>query len=88
MEDYQYESCGLVLQPGDCLVMFSDGLTDMLSPGGQRFGFPGIREAVQDASGPGTPRIIGELLLQAVMHHASGREAPDDLTMVCFGRVD
>jgi hypothetical protein len=32
--------------------------------------------------------IVGELLLQAVMHHASGREAPDDLTMVCFGRVD
>jgi phosphoserine phosphatase RsbU/P len=88
MEDYQYDSCGVVLAPGDCLVMFSDGLTDMLSPGGDRFGFPGIREAVQDASGPTTPRVIGELLLQAVMHHASGREAPDDLTMVCFGRVD
>ncbi len=88
MEDYQYDSCEMVLQPGDCLVLFSDGLTDMLSPGGVRFGFPGIREAVQDASGPATPKVIGELLLQAVMHHASGREAPDDLTMVCFGRVD
>ena len=74
MEDYQYSSCGIVLQPGDCLVLFSDGLTDMVNPAGERFGFPGIREAVQDASGPVTPRILGELLLQAVMHHASGRE--------------
>jgi sigma-B regulation protein RsbU (phosphoserine phosphatase) len=88
MEDYQYDSCEIVLKPGDCLVLFSDGLTDMLNPAGQRFGFPGIREAVQDASGPATPKVIGELLLQAVMHHASGREAPDDLTMVCFGRID
>ncbi len=88
MEDYQYESCQVVLDPGDCLVLFSDGLTDMVNPAGERFGFPGIREAVQDASGPVSPRVLGELLLQAVMHHASGREAPDDLTMVCFGRVD
>ena len=88
MEDYEYDSCQIALKPGDTLVMFSDGLTDMLSPGGERFGFPGIREAIQDASGPGSPKLIGELLLQAVMHHASGRDAPDDLTMVCFGRVD
>ena len=58
MEDYQYSSCGIVLQPGDCLVLFSDGLTDMVNPAGERFGFPGIREAVQDASGPVTPRSL------------------------------
>jgi phosphoserine phosphatase RsbU/P len=88
MEGYVFNSCQVTLAPGDCLVLFSDGLTDMLNHQGERFGFPGIEAAVLDASGPATPRILGERLLQAVMHHASGREAPDDLTLVCFGRVE
>ncbi len=87
MEGYSFDSCQVTLGPGDSLILFSDGLHDMLSPGNEAFGLPGIHSAVLEASGPATPRLIGERLLQAVMHHASGREAPDDLTLVCFGRL-
>jgi phosphoserine phosphatase RsbU/P len=87
MEGYTFDSCQVTLAPGDSLIMFSDGLPDMLSPGNQPFGPDGIQTALMEASGPATPRILGERLLQAVTHHASGREAPDDLTLVCFGRV-
>ncbi|HVS36380.1 MAG TPA: PP2C family protein-serine/threonine phosphatase, partial [Gemmataceae bacterium] len=88
MEGYAFESCQVTLDPGDSLILFSDGLHDMLSPGNEAFGLPGIHSAVLEASGPATPRLIGERLLQSVMHHASGREAPDDLTLVCFGRLE
>ena len=87
MEGYSFDSCEVTLEPGDSLILFSDGLHDMLNPGNEPFGFPGIHAAVLEASGPATPRLIGERLLQAVTHHAAGREAPDDLTLVCFGRV-
>ncbi len=87
MEGYSFDSCQVVLEPGDSLILFSDGLHDMLNPANEAFGFPGIHSAVLEASGPATPRLIGERLLQAVTHHAAGREAPDDLTLVCFGRV-
>ena len=88
MQGYAFESCEVELGPGDSLILFSDGLPDMLNPSNEAFGFPGIQSAVLEASGPATPHILGERLLQAVTHHASGREAPDDLTLVCFGRVD
>jgi phosphoserine phosphatase RsbU/P len=88
MQGYAFESCEVVLEPGDSLILFSDGLPDMLNPANEAFGFAGIQSAVLEASGPATPHILGERLLQAVTHHASGREAPDDLTLVCFGRVD
>ncbi len=87
MEGFAFEMCEVVLGPGDSLVLYSDGLPDMLSPGNEPFGYTGIHAAVLEASGPATPRNLGERLLQAVTHHASGHEAPDDLTLVCFGRV-
>jgi serine phosphatase RsbU (regulator of sigma subunit) len=88
MESYSFESCQVQLAEGDSLILFSDGLHDMLNPGNEAFGFAGIHAAVLEASGPSTPRLIGERLLQAVTHHAAGRDAPDDLTLVCFGRVN
>ena len=87
MEGFAFDMCEVTLEPGDSLVLYSDGLPDMLSPANEPFGYPGIHEAVLEASGPSTPRSLGERLLQAVTHHASGHEAPDDLTLVCFGRV-
>ena len=87
LEGSAYESCQVTLEAGDSLILFSDGLPDMLSPADEAFGFKGIDSAVLEASGPATPRLIGERLLQSVTHHASGREAPDDLTLVCFGRL-
>jgi serine phosphatase RsbU (regulator of sigma subunit)/pSer/pThr/pTyr-binding forkhead associated (FHA) protein len=86
MQGYAFESCDVALDPGDSLVLFSDGLPDMVNVANEPFGLPGIHSAILDASGPTTPPLIGERLLQAVTHHASGKEAPDDLTLVCFGR--
>ncbi len=87
LEGFTFDSCQVTLERGDSLVLFSDGLPDMLSPANEPFGYPGIHAAVLGASGPATPRNLGERLLQAVTHHANGHEAPDDLTLVCFGRV-
>jgi serine phosphatase RsbU (regulator of sigma subunit) len=87
MEGSTFASCQVALGPGDCLLLFSDGLTDMRNHDNERFGERGVQSAVLDASGPATPRALGERLVAAVGHHAAGKEAPDDLTLVCFGRM-
>ena len=87
LEGFTFETCQVTLEPGDSLVLFSDGLPDMLSPANEPFGYPGIQAAVLGTSGPATPRMLGDRLLRAVTHHANGHDAPDDLTLVCFGRI-
>ncbi len=42
MEGYAYEACQRVLQPGDSLLIFTDGVTDMLDPNSKQFKLVGI----------------------------------------------
>jgi serine phosphatase RsbU (regulator of sigma subunit)/pSer/pThr/pTyr-binding forkhead associated (FHA) protein len=87
MEGFAFESCQATLEPGDSLILYTDGLPDAVDQANAPFGPRGIQSAVLDASGPSTPRALGERLVTAVRHHAAGRDAPDDLTLVCLGRT-
>ena len=81
-----YNSCHLELQPGDCLLFFTDGVTDAINVCNQRFGLEGIHKAVAGA-GPCTARKLGKRVIQAVEQHAAGCSQHDDITLVCFGRT-
>jgi serine phosphatase RsbU (regulator of sigma subunit) len=83
---YAFEACRAALRPGDCLVLYSDGLPEAVNHDNAAFGPGGIQSAVLDASGPTMARAVGERLVASVRRHAAGRQAPDDLTLVCFGR--
>jgi serine phosphatase RsbU (regulator of sigma subunit) len=87
LEGYTYETCQTPLDAGDSLLLFSDGLTDAQDRRNASFGPEGVRSAVLDASGPSTPRALGERLVTAVQHHSAGRDPTDDLTLVCLGRL-
>jgi serine phosphatase RsbU (regulator of sigma subunit) len=80
-----YASRALSLQPGDALVLFSDGVPDALCPLERPLGLKGTRSVLE--GGPFTPAEAGEHLVQAVKHHAAGRPQNDDVTVVCFGRA-
>ena len=87
---FEYPSVRLTLEPGDNLLMFTDGVTDAMAPNGDMFQLDGIRSAVLDDSalGPPTrPRAIGERVLQHVRRHAAGRSQNDDIALVFFGRL-
>jgi sigma-B regulation protein RsbU (phosphoserine phosphatase) len=72
------------LAPGDCLLLFSDGVTDSLDGTGRAFGRKGIEAVLREA---GSPREIGQRVLDAVRRHAAGCSQSDDITLVCFGRL-
>jgi sigma-B regulation protein RsbU (phosphoserine phosphatase) len=86
VEDCTYDSCQLQLQAGDNLFLFSDGVPDALDGGNNPFSLTGIQRVVQEA-GAVSVAVLGERIIKAVAQHASGRDAHDDITLVCLGRT-
>ena len=79
-----YRSVSAGLEPGDVVVLYSDGATDALDQKGQTFGHDRFLRALAEA--PHGAAAVGEFLLAAVREFASGRSQFDDITIVCFGR--
>jgi serine phosphatase RsbU (regulator of sigma subunit)/pSer/pThr/pTyr-binding forkhead associated (FHA) protein len=86
VEGSTYEACQIVLQPGDNLLLFSDGVPDALDARNVAFSMKGIQRIVQEA-GAVSPSVLGERLVRAVGQHASKRDPHDDITLVCLGRT-
>jgi serine phosphatase RsbU (regulator of sigma subunit) len=85
LEGFEYGSCQVTLQPGDSLLMFSDGVPDARSVRDTSFDIQGIHTSLQGGA-PYTPRTMGERIVRAVRQHAAGRSPHDDITLVCVGR--
>ena len=74
-----------VLEPGDLVVMFTDGLTDRRDKSGRAFGHRRLQLAVQKASSSGGEAGIAdvrETVLAEVTLHADGMPPDDDVTLV------
>jgi sigma-B regulation protein RsbU (phosphoserine phosphatase) len=85
-EGIPYEAVTLALDPGDCIVQFTDGVPDARNREDKEFGADNILSALQ--AGPATAPAMGQRLVSAVKQHALGRKPHDDITVVCFGRQD
>jgi len=86
LDGYDYSACQVVLQPGDVLIIFTDGVSDAVNVRNTAFGNQGIHAAIQ-ASGSASAKMIGERITKAVTQHASGRPQHDDITLVCLSRT-
>jgi serine phosphatase RsbU (regulator of sigma subunit)/pSer/pThr/pTyr-binding forkhead associated (FHA) protein len=85
-EEYPYEACRVQLDAGDSIVLFSDGVTDAMDVHNQAFQMAGVCATVKGDRL--LPSDLGQRLVQAVNRHAAGHSQHDDITLVCFGRVD
>lgn len=83
-EGIPYLSREVRLEPGDRLLVFSDGVSEALDANEKLFGIEGIRNTVRGTSG--SAQATGEHLLQAVKRHTVGCSQNDDITVLCFGR--
>jgi phosphoserine phosphatase RsbU/P len=92
VEGSTYDSNRVGLHPGDCVLVFTDGVTDALSAQNQPFQVQGIHKTLCGEAAAGatcyTPELAGKRLLDAVRQHAAGRAQNDDIALVCFGRLD
>jgi serine phosphatase RsbU (regulator of sigma subunit)/pSer/pThr/pTyr-binding forkhead associated (FHA) protein len=86
VDQYDYVKCQVQLQPGDCVLIFTDGVTEAMDLRNVQFQMRGITNALH--GGPYPAQAVGERIVRAVKQHASGRSQHDDITLVTFGRGD
>jgi sigma-B regulation protein RsbU (phosphoserine phosphatase) len=80
LRDYEYRNNEVVLEAGDQLVIYTDGLTEARDPHERMFGGERLRELV--AHGPQQPRDLLEHVLAAVVAHQASAIGEDDQTLV------
>jgi phosphoserine phosphatase RsbU/P len=85
LDGFEYASCQVSLGPGDCILAFTDGVTEAMDVNNVPLQTKGVYAAVQgEAYSPGA---IGERVVQAVKQFAAGRSQHDDIALVGFGRT-
>lgn len=84
VEEYPYEMDKRVIQPGETVVVFTDGVDEAMDPEGELYGMERIRQFVKDASPQAD--ALGRDLLADVRKHAAGRAQNDDITIMTIGR--
>ena len=83
--DAEYREGRTQLQPGDVLVIYSDGVTEAVSPTGEEFGPTRLYEVVSrnvEASAAG----IRDRIESSLTKFAQGTSAADDITLVIVKR--
>lgn len=84
LEDYPYEVVTRTTQPGETLVIVTDGVDEAMNPDGELY----TKERVLEFVKTGSPNAaeLGVALLEDVRRHAAGRQQNDDITIMAFGR--
>jgi serine phosphatase RsbU (regulator of sigma subunit) len=87
MPDASYRAATVALESGDCLVMYSDGITEALSAAEEDFGRDRLVDTLVSLRGDGADEIVRSVI-QRVRDHVGPERAPrDDLTLLLVKRV-
>jgi phosphoserine phosphatase RsbU/P len=77
----EYTAACVKLEPGDTLVLFSDGVTEAMDPEDEMFGMNRFEEVLNDTSDVPLEHLQGRIL-EAVENFARGARQADDLTLL------
>jgi serine phosphatase RsbU (regulator of sigma subunit) len=84
-EGSTYSSVDTRIEPGEMLVLYSDGITEAEDPDGQPLEEPGL-QAILDRHRDESPAQLGTHILKAVERHAQASRFTDDLTILILRR--
>jgi serine phosphatase RsbU (regulator of sigma subunit)/anti-sigma regulatory factor (Ser/Thr protein kinase) len=79
-----YEETEAQLEPGETMLLHSDGVAEAHGPAGDMFGFPQLQDVVGSRSGRG--EVIDRVLTELGSFTGSGWEQEDDITLVALTR--
>ncbi|MGZ5492983.1 MAG: GAF domain-containing SpoIIE family protein phosphatase, partial [Thermoanaerobaculia bacterium] len=81
-----YTNRTLQLKPGDCLVLFTDGVTEARNSGGTELGAHTLADAILATHGTNA-ETVANVISETVLKHAGDAEAlDDDVTVVVVSR--
>jgi sigma-B regulation protein RsbU (phosphoserine phosphatase) len=81
LEEFDYQDDIVILQPGDTIVIFSDGVTDMINARDDAFGEKRLENILTSNLEMPAKELV-DLILVEVQKHAGSEPAFDDVTLV------
>jgi serine phosphatase RsbU (regulator of sigma subunit) len=82
LEALTLEEHSIHLSPGDCLLLYSDGVTDALNDHDERFGLQRLKQSLLNAAGRETNAPILDSIISDVEQWRGHAPAFDDITML------
>lgn len=82
--DYRATPCDVLLAPGDLLLLYSDGIPESVSAGGEDFGFERLEKL---AASPGTAQQVHDRVVASLDAHLGEETLRDDMTLVVLERL-
>ena len=83
MDDFPYEQARIKLEPGDMLVLMSDGITEAMNPDGALYGRDRLNPLLAAQGGRGADTAaLGHEILAGVKTFEASAEPADDQTLV------
>ena len=83
--DFEYEAYSRPIEPGDFLVLFTDGFSEAMNSESELYGLERLRDLLCK---DGTPVVdLGKTILDDVKRFVGGRPQSDDMCLACFGRL-
>ncbi len=80
-----YESAGISLQPGDVLVLYSDGVTEARDENEEEFGEERLVELLRQHRTM-DPELLVELVIRTVHEFSKDGKPGDDVTVAVIHR--
>jgi sigma-B regulation protein RsbU (phosphoserine phosphatase) len=82
LDPVRYEEATVGLEPGQTLLLYTDGVTEARGPDGSMFGIDGIERALAESTGE--PRRVVESIMGPLTRHTGGVRPGDDQTLVAI----
>ncbi len=84
-EEASYQESTVSLAPGECWLVYSDGISEAMNEKRELFGEAGMERAASAAEGS-SPQNVIDALMAGVKAHRGAAEQSDDIAMLAFGR--
>jgi anti-sigma regulatory factor (Ser/Thr protein kinase) len=84
--DMTYEEKETTIAPGECIVLYSDGLVEAHNPRREMFGIPRLQEVLASCAKE-CPALIQRLLQELEAFTGPGWQQEDDVTLVAVQRT-
>ena len=85
--NFQYEESSVILDPGDTIVLYTDGVTEAMNAEGEEFSLDRLRDLFTNVP-PRNPKETNEAIFEAVRVFAGDTPQSDDITCLACRRSE
>ena len=83
--DAEYTAETLKLEPGDVVLLYTDGVNESMNEKGEQLGLDKLVNEIKESQAK-TPELVGKAVCQSIKRHVNGHTQFDDICIVCLGR--